>query len=100
MRYISQITPKGNSSYSESSFCEANLRAMYLDQANCQNCIECVNCSECVNCKGCTHCVKCHDCVRCYVCEMAHNLNSRIGVIYKPNDMGIHRRPDPFIHNL
>ncbi len=82
IKYVTPLTPKGNSSYSYISLYEANQRARYLDQGNCTNCIECINCVNCKNCKGCTELKNCENCEQCYDCFGSQNLRGRIGVIY------------------
>lgn len=90
-KYVTPLTPKGNSSYSYSSWYEANQRARYLDQGNCYNCVECINCVNSTNCKGCTEVKNCTNCEMCYQCFGCKNLKGKTGVIY--NGRGF-----PFMH--
>ena len=56
MLFRSQITPKGNSSYSYASQAEADARAAALDTNNCSDCSRCSVCSECSRCSECSDC--------------------------------------------
>jgi len=69
MRYTSQVTPKGNSSYSYMSQADADARAAALDEANCSRCSRCLNCSDCSNCSHCSRCLDCSDCLDCSRCS-------------------------------
>ncbi len=47
MRYTSQVTPKGNSSYSYRSQADADAKAAALDAASCSDCSHCSGCLDC-----------------------------------------------------
>ena len=63
--YISEVTAKGNSSYSDTSQIEADMRASELDNKGCIDCINCINCADCTNCINCADCINCMECINC-----------------------------------
>ena len=52
MQYVSEVTQKGNSSYSFTAQAEADARALALDQAGCTDCTYCTDCTDCTDCTG------------------------------------------------
>ena len=68
MKYISQKTIKGNTSYSFVSQEDAEINAASLDSNGCVNCINCVCCINCDDCNGCINCIDCIDCINCIDC--------------------------------
>ena len=74
VKYISQTTPEGNSSFSFTSQEEADKRAAALDAKGCVNCIECIACVDCDNCFGCINCADCADCDNCTDCDNCINV--------------------------
>jgi len=69
MRYTSQVTPKGNSSYSYRSQADADAKAAALDAASCLNCSDCSYCSRCSDCSDCSRCSDCSYCSDCSDCS-------------------------------
>jgi len=63
IKYISNITDKGNSSFSYSSPDATNNKAKLLDDNNCTNCVNCADCTDCMYSADCADCVDCIDCV-------------------------------------
>ena len=51
--YISEVTPKGNSSYSYTSQEYAEMNARELDAKGCIGCIGCISCKNCIDCINC-----------------------------------------------
>lgn len=68
MKYISEVTAKGNSSYSYISHEHAKERAKRLDDNGCTNCTDCNHCTKCTNCTKCDFCIDCTNCTDCYNC--------------------------------
>ena len=67
--YISEVTAKGNSSYSYFSQEYADMNARGLDQFGCTNCMGCLGCNDCSNCTDCRYCADCEDCISCKYCD-------------------------------
>ena len=64
-KFYSEVTAKGNSSYSDISQIEADMRARKLDIKGCIYCINCINCINCADCINCENCINCMECIRC-----------------------------------
>lgn len=60
MKFTSQTTTKGNSSYSYVSQEDAEINAASLDSNGCINCISCRSCVDCINCRDCVCCDDCN----------------------------------------
>ena len=65
--YISEVTPKGNSSYSYTSQEDADMNARELDSKGCISCVGCINCDDCID------CINCNNCIDCYSCDTVMN---------------------------
>ena len=66
--FTSNVTLKGNSSFSYISQEDAESNAKALDDTNCTNCTDCINCTDCTNCRNCRNCIYCTDCTDCTDC--------------------------------
>jgi hypothetical protein len=65
-RFVSEVSPKGNSGFSLVSQQEADLQAKVMDLNGCMNCVQCRECENCSDCFLCVNCVDCKNCIRCY----------------------------------
>ena len=74
-RFYSEVTAKGNSSYSDISQIEADMRARELDIKGCIDCTNCTNCIDCFNCADCINCENCINCMECIRCDNVMNDN-------------------------
>ena len=85
MQYVSEVTQKGNSSYSFTAQAEADARALALDQAGCTYCTYCTDCTDCTRCTRCTRCTDCTDCTRCTYCTYCTDCTGEIIQAGRPN---------------
>lgn len=83
IKYVSDVTPEGNSSFSFLSREEADNRAAALDAKGCVNCIECIACVDCNNCFNCVNCADCDGCNGCTDCDYCLNCTNVLQLVGK-----------------
>ena len=82
MIYYSQVTAKGNTSFSHDSQADADAKAKSLDYNGCSGCSDCSDCSDCSGCSDCSRCSRCSRCSYCFDCSRCSDvLDGSKGVI-------------------